>query len=49
MPDQPSPRVTPAQILALVIIWGAVAYGLTAGDGPSQIAQAETVQLVACR
>ncbi len=32
MPPQPSPRITPPQILALVIIWGAVAYGLTAGE-----------------
>jgi ABC-type transporter Mla maintaining outer membrane lipid asymmetry permease subunit MlaE len=49
MPASPSHRITPAQVLALVIIWSAVAYGLTAGDGPQQIAQADTARLVACR
>ncbi|WP_419317964.1 hypothetical protein ACN2C7_15425 [Caulobacter sp. ErkDOM-E] len=49
MPPQPSPRITPAQVLALIIIWGAVAYGLTVHDDSRQMARAEAVQLTACR
>lgn len=49
MPASPPHRVTPAQVLALVIIWSGVAYGLTAKDGPRQIAHTQTAQLIACR
>jgi hypothetical protein len=42
-------RITPAQLIALAVIWSAVAYGVTVGGQPEQTAHAETARLVACR
>jgi hypothetical protein len=47
--DMQPHRITPAQLIALAVIWSAVAYGVTVGGQPEQTAHAETARLVACR
>jgi hypothetical protein len=43
-------RITPAQLVALAVIWSAVAYGVMAKEARTiKTAHAETARLVACR